>query len=520
MRTTIYAFIFLINTLNGISQNQYYVSINGVNSGDGSFTNPWNLQTALSSKDKIKGGDIIWLHEGIYNGRFVSSIFSKDAKYPIQIKPYKNAKVVLNGNVKSKLTSVLTVRGANVRFEGFEITFLGQFSRNARDANFQKVAGISHNSGQDCQFVNIRIYNVPGTGFGSWKKTGGSLIQDCMIYNNGYMSTKRGSGVGIYVQNESNKTRLIKNNLIFNNYYKGIEVWSASSGKKFEFVKNVALQDNVLFNNGNPGGIYRDNIIVATGDREGINVAKNIKIRNNILYHNTDFVNNQVNGDAASLTIGFNKNAPAKDILVEGNTIIGRNNALRLLHAKDLRFKNNTVYSGYVFQTASTNSYAKSWRFDNNKYFTKKKGAFRIIKTNIDLSNWRTKFSLDENSTWKHIRDFNMKNALKVSRLKSDPYKCYVTFINKERKNVIVNLSTYGIKRKSKYRIYDVENPNKILISGKLGKKRRVVFPMNSVFIEGPLHNEKTTKTLNNFGVYIVEFKAEKTSLFERLFSK
>ena len=36
---------------------------------------------------------------------------------------------------------------------------------------------------------------------------------------NGYIGKQRGHGVGIYVQNMSDKTRLIENNTIFNNYY-------------------------------------------------------------------------------------------------------------------------------------------------------------------------------------------------------------------------------------------------------------------------------------------------------------
>jgi hypothetical protein len=41
----------------------------GKSIGNGSLQNPWDLQTALTQSNKVvKGDDIIWLHEGVYNG--------------------------------------------------------------------------------------------------------------------------------------------------------------------------------------------------------------------------------------------------------------------------------------------------------------------------------------------------------------------------------------------------------------------------------------------------------------------
>ena len=57
---------------------------------------------------------------------------------------------------------------------------------------------------------------------------------------------------------------------------------------------------------------------------------------------------NQIGGNAASLTLGFHPNAPVENIEIHNNIIIGRNNALRVLHAKSLSFKNNMTYAGYV----------------------------------------------------------------------------------------------------------------------------------------------------------------------------
>lgn len=508
------------------SQQEFHVYPNnhktnpGKASGNGTIFNPWDLQTALSqSTNSVNGDDVIYLHEGTYNGRYVSTITTIDKNSFITVKPYKKDKIILNGNVASKLGSVLEIKGGNVIFEDLEITFLGDFSRSMKDKGFQVVNGVSHVDGVNCKFINLKIHNNPGSGFGSWKRTGGSIIDGCIIYNNGYMSKVRGSGVGIYVQNQSDKIRYITNNTIFNNYYKGIEVWSSTSGTKFEFVKNITLKKNVVFNNGNPGGKFVDNVIIASNDKEGINVAKNIIFDANILYHNSDFTSKTNFGDGASLTLGYSAKTPVEDVTVTNNLIIGKNNALRLLHIKSLVFKNNIAYCGYVHYNSSVVKHLKNkWDFNNNIYYSRKSKSQRISNhKDFTLKEWQTNFGLDQNSTWKQVKEFNMKSVLDVSKFKDSKNEYRVTLFQKEGKDVLVNFSRLDLKKGSSYKIYDMENRYKIIKSGKLGSEGKVIFPMNSSDLEMPLHNSIAKKTPNNFGVFMIKFE-RKRSFFERLF--
>jgi parallel beta-helix repeat protein len=335
------------------------------------------------------------------------------------------------------------------------------------------------------------------------------------------MSKVRGSGVGIYVQNQSDKIRYITNNTIFNNYYKGIEVWSASSGTKQKFVKNITLQKNIIFNNGNPGGHFVDNVIIASNDKDGINVAKNIIFDSNILYHNSDFASSTNSGDGASLTLGYSANAPVEEITVTNNIIVGKNNALRLLHVKSLIFKNNITYCGYVHYNSSVLAHLKmGWKFDNNEYFTKKSNSQRISKhKDFTLKQWQTNFGLDQNSIWKQVKDFDMKSVLDVTKISETEYSYRVTLFSKEGKNVTIDFSNLDLKNASNYKIYDIENPEKIIKSGKISTDSKLEFPMNTKVIEQPLHNQIAKKTPNNFGVYIVKFE-KKLSFFERLFGR
>lgn len=518
MKSFYISILFLFLILSTSAQNQFHVfPINhlknpGSKFGTGSIDLPWDLQTALSNTQNIiKAGDVIYLHDGIYNGRYVSNLNSSGKK--ITVSAYKNDKVILDGNITSKQTAVLEVNGANVIFKNFEITFLGNFSRNIKDKNFKSITGINHLNGEDCAFINLKIHNIPGTAIGSWKRTGGTKIEQCIIFNNGYIGKQRGHGVGIYVQNKSEQIRLIHSNTIFNNYYKGIQVWDASSRSAFEYVKNVTLSNNVIFNNGLPSGKHWANIIIASDDNFGLNVAKNIKINDNILYHNSDFLNDNKNfGDGVSLALGYNKNAPIDNVSLNNNIIIGKNNALNILHVKHLIFKNNTVYTGYIhFKESILESLeSKLWKFESNMYYSRRLNAFRVLKhKDFTIDQWQNQFKLDSGSQRKHISQFDLKTKLNITRLNGEN-NFRVTLFHKQGNDVEIDFLNYQIKKGSTYTIRNIENDTVIktgIVSGSL----KIQFPMGNY-----------NQTEDNFGVYSIEFvkeaKEKRKSFFKRIF--
>ena len=519
-------FLYIICSIVGMSlhaQQEFHVfpeqhsQTPGTIDGNGALTNPWDLQTALKqSSDSVKSGDTIWLHEGIYNGLFVSTLESLDTNGYITVSAFENDKVILNGNVNSKRQHILDVKGQRVIYKNFDITCLGEFSRNASDANFRRINGIEHASGEDCQFINIKVYNNPGLGIGSWKHTGGTKFDGCMVYNNGYIDKGKPYGEGIYTQNASNKTRVFENCIVFNNYYKGIEVWSANTRAKTAYVKNFVLKNNVIFNNGSPAGVFKDNLIIASGDRNGINIAQNIKVLNNIFYHNTNIKNRQVNGDAASLTLGFQKKAPIENVVVKNNIIIGRNNALRVLHARSLTFENNKAYCGYVHLETSALKYIDDWTFNNNTYYTKNNKGFRITgDKDYTFENWKSTYDLDGNSQWKHIKAFDMTSVANVIRYNHKESTFKVVLFEEGSKPVAVDFSKFGLNAEQHYKIYDAENPKVILKSGTLTENLKVTFPMELTNFEKPLHNSKAQKTLSNFGVFVIEFETVSSAVDE-----
>lgn len=519
--------LFLLLTYFSFAQKEFHVfpknanNIKGSSTGDGSLNKPWDLQTALSqSSQRVNGGDIIWLHKGVYNGRFTSTLNSNNQQF-ITVSAYKNDLVVLNGNVESKENQVLKINGNKVIFKNFEVTNLGDFSRNVEDENFRNCAGINHLTGE-AKFQNLKIYNNPGLGFGSWKNTGGSIIEDCMIYFNGYIGKKRGNGEGMYVQNRSDETRIIRNNIIFGNYYKGIEVWSASKGHDYHFVKHVTLEDNIFFNNGQPSGVLRDNLIVATNDTRGTNVAKHIKVLNNVFYHNIDFNDNKNYGTGVGMAIGFKANARVEDITIINNIILGRNNALNLMHVNSLNFNNNTVYSGYInFYKSSLKALQNgNFSLDNNSYYTRKNQSHRVIEDKkYTLSDWQNTFNTDQSSQWKTLNEFSINPVLKISKFRSKKNQYHVALLQKNGEDVKVDFGVYDLDEGMGFKIYDLENRTEADASGKVPKNGIITFPMGLTEFQKPLHNTIAVKSADNFGAFRIVFEEapKKKGLFQRL---
>lgn len=513
MKPFLYILCFAFGYLMTAQQEFHVFPINdaqspGNASGDGTLANPWDLQTALNQKPNIvTSGDTIWLHKGIYNGRFKSTLQSQEPNQYITVSAFKNDKVILNGNVTAEQNSVLQVKSKQVIFKNFEVTWLGDFSRDENDSDFEASRGIEHLNGENCRFYNIVVNDIPGLGIGSWKHSAGTIIENCIIYNNGFTAKDgKGRGEGIYVQNKSEETRLIKNNIIFNNYYKGIEVWSAGKRADYQFVKNITLEGNIVFNSATPAGVHYDNVIVASNDNNGINVANNISLFNNILYHNTLPLNTRSMGDAPSLTFGFNANAPVENITADGNIIFGAHNAVRLSIARSLKFTNNIVYGGMTVG-AKTSAHINNWNFRSNTFYIQKHVLVRVSGSrNYALKAWQKTFGLESGSKVNKYHEADIENVLQISRHSQAKNKYNLALFNDEGQDVTVDFSAENLKVGQTFTIYDVENREEVLSSGTLPEDFKITVPMQSTAFKKPSHNIKAKKTLSNFGVFIVEF--------------
>ncbi|WP_284652711.1 right-handed parallel beta-helix repeat-containing protein [Flavobacterium terrisoli] len=383
------------------SAKEWFASPNGkaVNTKalGGTVTNPFNLNAALNLTDVILPGDILWLKGGRYTGRFVSKLSGK-AIAKITIASWPGEWAILDGNILNTKSSnsnnnqVLKVLGGNVIFKDFEVTY-SKVIRSDTTPNYALCGGIEHTSGEDCEFINLIIHDNPGKGMGSWKEVGGTFVYGCIIYNNGYLTPrkdKRGHGPGLYVQNESDKYRVFKNNIVFNNFHDGFQCYSTGKAP----VKNITLDDNTVFNNGSPhhsaASPGDNNINVSNGSSNGESVIHNINIINNTLYHNTNYTQKESGGEACSLLIGneFPQSCPPnlKDpgigshhIIVKNNFISGRNNFINFKNINQIVFQNNMALGRFIIVDERNKLTGKinptNWQFSDNIYFTRN-GSF------------------------------------------------------------------------------------------------------------------------------------------------
>lgn len=520
----------------------WYASTTG--NGNGSFASPFNLQTALTNSPAIiLAGDTLYLRGGTYNAsgtRFNSNLAGTSCS-PITVMSYPGEWAILNGNIlpstNATVTATLRVNGAYVIYRDFEVKYNNLVSRNDSSSNYVYCGGIDHPGGVNCKFINLVIHDNPGTGFWSSKSTGGTEIYGCLIYNNGWYTNTtalhRGRGPGIYTQNDTEDMRILKNNIVFNNFYNGFEVWSGSTNEP-EIVKNYVIDDNTNFNNGSPysndGGatdLGANNILVATENNQtNGNYPRNISVINNVLYHNTLFTDATLNGEARPLKIGH-PDSETHDLIIDNNFLCGRNPGLELNTSYNLTFTNNTVLSKYVYVAKKnydlnlindTNFY-----FDYNKYYTRRSSPgldFRLVgHQDYLLSNWQSLFNIDLNSTrydWRLNLNATTDNPalFKVTRneYNQNLYKVVLFKYDPANPNVTIDFTNYGIPSGTTYTIKDVEsNPATYTTGTYTGAPISFNLDLTTPTFNKPATTADfptcySTRTPNNFGVFLIEF--------------
>lgn len=583
MKKIIFFLLFFVQF--GYSQTEWFASPMGTPTGDGSITNPWDLQTALNNTTDIQPGHTLWLRDGIYTGQF-DSFLQGTASQPITVQSYPGEKAILNGNTVSytpgpivpnpnpplvnpnkgiynrvkkfywsldpegqadfydrallnpnlnqnglKLINlpkpaVLNPQGGYVHYKNFEITCLGSFERELTLPNFFRLDGIYlHNSlAVGNKFIELVIYNNSGTGISSWKNSGEQEFNGCLIYNNGWtdLTTIRGHGPAFYVQNQTDDVKLFKNNAVFNNYSGGFEIWSAAQNTTIpDYVKNVDLIGNTVFKGGGAfsNWNFATNVILATdwsNPSTPANVARNMNVFDNSLYHSTDYSFTGTSGFGTSLVLGWNSNAPIENINISNNFISGINDAIRFNFATNsLIFNNNIHWGRYVYHQPDNtiNCDISNWTFNNNTYYTRFANAFRqygapFIDRNI--VQWQTDFSIDPSST--RLITSSFQEYTKVRAFDYSNNKYLVTLVRRNGQNVALDIASqvsgFSIPIGTPYRIIDTENyhaeaslPFSNIYSG-----TPVIFNMQSAAYEMPQNNIVSVKTPTNFGCFIIEF--------------
>jgi len=247
----------------------FHVTVNGTPAGDGSIDAPWDLATALS-RSTVVPGDTIYLHGGTYKGFFVSNL-NGTAAAPIVILPWHNDTVIIDGTGQTaSAPAVLTFEGSYTWLKGVTITNSAANHYNADNTN----DGV-YFIGPGNKLQNCIIRGNSGNGIGFWNPAVNAEVSGCIIYNNGAIGPNRGHGHGLYVQQGTAGVKTIRNNIIFNSFGKGIQVYGTSVE-----VHNTVIEDNIFFDAALPAGMGLEQSVYIGG----IMKVDNHVVRNNVFY--------------------------------------------------------------------------------------------------------------------------------------------------------------------------------------------------------------------------------------------
>ena len=146
------------STLPPGSGSEYYVSPDGSPNGDGSWGDPWDLQTALDHPSAVNPGDMIWMRGGTYQGQYTSRLKGA-VNNPVTLRQYPGERATIDASGKA-----LTISDSYwANYWGFEITS----STNPREIIEGPGSGdgIRINQGENShhiRFINLIIHDNVG----------------------------------------------------------------------------------------------------------------------------------------------------------------------------------------------------------------------------------------------------------------------------------------------------------------------------------------------------------------------
>jgi hypothetical protein len=296
----------------------------GSAAGSGTIERPWDLGTALAGGNgKVQPGDTVWLRGGTYRGTFTASLAGGPGA-PVVVRQYPGERATIDGGGSADET--FTVDGRWAVYWGFEIMQSGT-GRWCADCIGLRPTGVYVRHAAHVKLVNLIVHDV---GHGTFTENDAHDIEiyGWIIYNGGNENRTRSDGHGIYVKNDGEGWKVVRDNVIFNQFGFGIHAYTeAATGS----LRNIVLDGNVLFDNGTVSS-FDENPNLQLG---GNAVADNDSVTDNLLYF-APWVS-QVNAKIGYSTL---QNGTA---LFTHNYIVGAKQPVEIGHWSDLVTDANTV---------------------------------------------------------------------------------------------------------------------------------------------------------------------------------
>jgi hypothetical protein len=307
----------------------FFASPAGSPQADGSLNRPWDMATALKGPPALRPGDTLWLRGGTYRGTFSAQLRGK-AGTPIIVRPRAGEKVIVD---LGDSPDGFEIGGNDAWYEDFEIMSSSP-RRVAKESGSSPHdlarPGVrtdqSSATGRGLKLINLVIHDTAGIGL--WKEAADLEVSGCLIFNNGWSGPDRGHGHGLYVQNVLGEKR-IEGNVIFNQFDNGIQVY----GSRQAGLDNIAIEQNVVFNNGSLTNRPEYNIVFGGG-----RPSRNARIVDNVLYY-------PEGSPGTNLNLGFaDSGAGMTGGIVEGN-YLGNGGFLWSDRNSDVVFRDNEIHS-------------------------------------------------------------------------------------------------------------------------------------------------------------------------------
>jgi hypothetical protein len=289
----------LAGTLHQAVAAEWFVSTTGKPDAPGTKAAPWDLESALSGKQKIAPGDTLWIHSGTYKhpdrklgtpGYVVRLAGQQDR--PIQVRAAPGERVTLDGGLSVQQPATwLWIRDLEILVsENFSMPReVKEPGSSPKDYN-RPWGGLNIHSGEGCKFINLVIHDN-AQGISWWSGSTNSEVYGCIIYDNGWKAPDRGHGHAIYTQNKEG-IKTISDCIMTGGFSYTMHAYGSSQA----YVDNYLIEGNIAYNAG---------LFLIGGGRP----SHNIRALNNFLYN-------------VSMQIGYSAKEN-EDCEVRGNVILG-----------------------------------------------------------------------------------------------------------------------------------------------------------------------------------------------------
>jgi hypothetical protein len=443
--------------------NNWFVTVNGSPSGDGSAAHPWDIVTALNAAtSKARPGDTIWLRAGRYGGGQASSVLNSTLvgtpSAPIVVRAYPGERATIDTWLQVGCCDQANnpANGSYIWFWGLEFASYNPNRVSGTSGPPEWAAQQNHNSADTwaagTKFINCIVHDTGG-GLSVWDADNSELNGN-IVFNVGGYGTDRGHGHDFYVQNIAPSILKLTDNIGFNNFDMGIQSYGSGEGA---WVQNIQLAGNIVFNSGILYGQLVDNVTIGGGQGG----PSGIVLNNNFFYNNPVL-------DQGYNEIGYLWTPEAHDAIVTNNYFIGGKQAIDLERWDSLTFQNNTVYAAseddaMLITNAGQNS--AGYIATNNHYYGS--GQFRIDAqcgnwpcptTQVtNLAGWQSQTGMDSGSSFTGGQPTGVWTSVRPNQYETG--RANVVIFNWDLKPAVaVDLSSSGIKVGDSYQIRDAEN--------------------------------------------------------------